>query len=282
MNVAHAAVAPSEIWSAWTFDPFVILSLALAGWLYARGVARLWSARGPRAVRPRQVAAYFIGLVFVGAALLSPLDALAGALVSGHMGQHLIFLVVAPPLLVYAAPGLVLTSALPVSLHRRLNRMRGRVLVSGAVIAVVVHAAAMWVWHLPAPYEAAIRNEWMHMLEHASFFGSALLFWSLVIQPRARRRTPHLVAIAGAVTIWILSGGLGALLSFATRPLYPVLAHDAPAWGLSALADQQLAGVIMWVPAGFTYLVAVAVLFVRWMDSMERRMQRTQAIEAPR
>ncbi|HEY7873863.1 MAG TPA: cytochrome c oxidase assembly protein [Actinomycetota bacterium] len=283
MDLAHETVTRSEIWGAWGFDPLALAALVAAGWLYARGIIRLWGARGPRAVRPRHVAAFYVGLTLVTIALVSPLDALAGALVSAHMAQHLVFLVVAPPLIVYAAPGLVMSSALPRSIHRSLNRARRPLaLVSGVAVAVVVHAVVMWIWHLPAPYEAAIANEWLHMLEHASFFGSALLFWGAVVEPRARRRVPYPAAIAGAVTIWILSGGLGALLSFATRPLYPVMAHDAARWGAGALADQQLAGVLMWVPAGFTYLVAIAVLFVRWMDSMERRMQRAQAMEVGR
>jgi putative membrane protein len=283
MNLAHATVTRAEIWGAWNLDPLALAALVAAGWLYARGSARLRSARQTPAVRPRQVAAFYVGLTLVAIALVSPLDALAGALVSAHMAQHLVFLAVAPPLIVYAAPGLVMSSALPPAIHRALNRARRPLaVVSGVAVAVVAHAVVMWLWHLPGPYEAAVGNEWVHMLEHGSFFTSALLFWSCLVDPRARRRVAYPAAIAGAVTIWILSGGLGALLSFATRPLYPVIAHDAASWGVGALADQQLAGVLMWVPAGFTYLVAIAVLFVRWMESMERRMQRAQAMEPGR
>jgi ubiquinol-cytochrome c reductase cytochrome c subunit len=130
----------------------------------------------------------------------------------------------------------------------------------------------MWLWHLPGPYQAAVRNEWLHALEHASFLATAVLFWSGVIQPRARRRVGYGPAIAYAFVVWMISGGLGAILSFATHPLYPDLAPNANNWSLSPLADQQLAGLIMWVPAGLVYLVAMASLFLRWMKSLERRM----------
>lgn len=282
MTLAHAPVDPARIWTSWAFDPVLVVALVAAGWLYARGVHRLWARGAGRGVRARQVVAYYGGLALVAVALMSPVEALASSLVSGHMGQHLLLLVPAPLLVVYAAPGLVLATGLPAGVRRALGSIRrpvnvvGRFLavLSGAAVAVVIHATAMWAWHLPGPYEVAVANDFLHALEHASFLSTALLFWAIVVQPRARRRAAYPIALVSALVVWMLSGGLGALLTFSSSPLYPALAHHAADWGLSPLADQQLAGAVMWVPAGFAYLVAMAVLFVRWMDSLERRPPR--------
>jgi putative membrane protein len=123
---------------------------------------------------------------------------------------------------------------------------------------------------MPGLYEAAVADDVLHALEHVTFLSTALLFWGLVVQPHGRRRAGYPIALLSAFTVWMLSGGLGALLTFSSSPLYPVLGHHSAEWGISPLTDQQLAGAVMWVPAGFAYLVAMAVLFVKWMGSLER------------
>ena len=278
MTLAHVAVAPGHLWTAWTFEPPTIAALLVSAFLYSWGLARLWERGHRHTVRPRQAVAFYAALVLLAVGLVSPLDALASSLVSAHMVQHLILLIVAPPLLVYARPALVGALALPQGALRYLNRIassRGavatRAFVTTGIVAVSLHAAAMWLWHLPGPYQAAVRSDWLHALEHASFLLTALVFWSAVIQPRARRRVSYGAAISYTFVVWMISGGLGAIMSFATHPLYPELARHAPAWGIGPLTDQQLAGVIMWVPAGLVYLVAMASLFLRWMSSLEGR-----------
>jgi putative membrane protein len=282
MTLAHAAIDPARIWVSWTFDPVLVVALLAAAWLDARGVRRLRARGHGRGVRPRQVAAYYGGLALIAVALLSPIEALAASLVSGHMAQHLVLLVPAPLLVVYADPGLVLSTGVPAAARRMLRLVRRTpgaarrvvVILAGPVVAVAVHAIAMWVWHLPGPYDAAVSNDLLHAVEHATFLGTALLFWGLVVKPRTRRRAAYPVALAGALVVWMLSGGLGALLTFSASPLYAALAHHASDWGISPLGDQQLAGVVMWVPAGFAYLVTMAVLFVRWMGALDRRAPR--------
>lgn len=294
MTLAHAAVAPGELWTSWPLDPAVVAILFLAAAVYARGIARLDAPERRRPVERRQVVAFYGGLASIAVALVSPLDALAGALVSAHMVQHLVLLLVAPPLLVYGRPVIVVGAALPPRRRRWLTgagrapafRLLERA-AGSAPIALAAHVVAMWVWHLPGPYQAAVRNDLVHALEHASFLVTALAFWAAVVQPRRRRTVPYGVAIASCFVAWIASGGLGALLSFATHPLYPTLAAHARTWGLTPLQDQQLAGVIMWVPAGVGYVIAMAALFLKWMASLERRMrtlQRTEpsVAEAPR
>jgi putative membrane protein len=284
MTLAHGAISPAELWTTWSFDPLILASIAAAVTLYARGLARLRARGRAKSVGGGQVAAFGVAVGLIAIALVSPLDALAETLVSAHMVQHLVFLVLAPPLLVYARPGFVMGLALPRDLVHRLNLLvrtpplaRAKAIVTSGLVAVALHSAAMWLWHLPGPYQAALEHDWLHGLEHVSFLATALLFWSVVIQPRARRRVAHGPAIFYCFIVWMISGGLGAILSFATGPLYPVLARNAPAWGLAPLTDQQLAGVIMWVPAGVVYLVAMAALFLRWMAALERRMRRAQA-----
>jgi putative membrane protein len=278
ISLAHAPIDPSGVWTSWTFDPLLVLILAGAAWLYARGVRRLWAKARERGVRARQVVAFYAALATIAVALMSPLEAVASSLVSGHMLQHLLLLVPAPVLLVYAAPALVLYCGLPARARTWTSALRrpsglGRrayAVLSGAAAAVTIHAAAMWAWHLPGPYNAAVTNELLHATEHATFLWSALLFWTLVVRPHGRRSAAYPIALLSVFTIWMLSGGLGALLTFSANPLYLVLGHHATDWGLSALADQQLAGAVMWVPAGFAYLATMAVLFVRWMGSLER------------
>lgn len=293
---AHGAAGPDGLWTSWTFDPLVVVGLVAAAWLYARGVRRLWGGGRGRGVGPRQVAAFYAGLASIALALVSPIEGLAGSLVSGHMAQHLLLLVPAPALLVYASPGLVLSAGLPDSARRAASSLRKpsgaprriAAVLTAAGAAVSLHVATMWIWHLPGPYGAAVVDDGLHAFEHASFLGTALLFWSLVVRPRGRPRRAYPVALVGVLVVWMLSGGLGALLTFSATPLYPELAHHAAEWGMSALSDQQLAGAVMWVPAGFAYLVTMAVLFVRWMDSLERgprRPARTgegRPAEAPR
>jgi cytochrome c oxidase assembly factor CtaG len=137
---------------------------------------------------------------------------------------------------------------------------------------------ALWAWHLRALYDAALEHAPIHALEHACFFGSAMLFWWTAVAPSGRRRLAR-----GADVLYVFTGGfqgavLGALFVFASTPMYPFYsaARTAP-WGLTPLADQQLAGAVMWVPSGIVFLVVAGWLFVRWLGAMEREMRRIEA-----
>jgi cytochrome c oxidase assembly factor CtaG len=139
---------------------------------------------------------------------------------------------------------------------------------------LVLHLAALYVWHLPVLYDAALGNDLIHALEHLSFFGTAWLFWWLIIDEKGRRRLGNGPAVLFVFLAGLASGALGALLTFAPAPLYPIQALGARAWGLTPLGDQQLAGLIMWVPAGVVYVLAAAVLFLRWMSEMDAAVAR--------
>ena len=268
-------VRPGEALAAWTVDPVVIVSLLLTGWAYGYGVHRLWAKGRGRGVSSGQVFAFWAGIAALGAALLSPVDALAHALFAAHMIQHLMLVLVAAPLLVFSAPAVPCSLALPGSSRRNLRALgRSRraatawAVLTAPLVVWILHVGALWLWHLPALYEAALRNEVLHALEHLSFFLTALLFWSLII-PLGRARMPYPARLGYVFVTALQSGALGAILTFATVPLYSVHAAGARAWGLSALQDQQLAGVIMWIPAGVVYLACMSLPFIRWMRSMD-------------
>jgi cytochrome c oxidase assembly factor CtaG/cytochrome c2 len=204
-------------------------------------------------------------------------------LFSAHMTQHELLMVVAAPLLVLGRPLIPALWALPMRWRKTLggvSRSRsfaaGWQTISGPAAAWIIHAIALWVWHLPGPYQATVTSDAMHTLQHASFFGTALLFWWSLIHARSARLS-YGASVLYVFTTAMHTGGLGALLTFAASPWYPHYETTAPLWGLTALEDQQLAGLIMWVPAGVTYLIAALMLITEWMRESERRAVRWRA-----
>jgi putative membrane protein len=256
-----APLRPEALWSYWNVDPWVLVPLVMALWLYGRGVGLLWARAGRgRGVSYVSVLSFATGAGGLVAALVSPLDALGGTLLSAHMAQHGLLIGVAPPLLLLGRPGVALawalvgarTPLLASGVWRALGGI-GRAL-SGPLRAAALHGLVLWLWHAPALFEAAVDHHWVHALEHACFFGTALLFWRAVLDARTGRRAgPALVA---AFVTFMHSGLLGGLITLAPRPLYAVYVGRSTVWGLTALDDQQLAGLLMWVPLGLPYLAA--------------------------
>lgn len=254
----------------WSPDPSVVASLLLLAASYGVGAARCRAAGRP--VTPGRAVAFVGGLTALGVALASPVETLAASLFSAHMVQHLLLVVVAAPLLALSRPGRVLLAAGPRSWRRRAHGLAGprpvrvgvhRLLhpVTVAVAGVVV----LWAWHLPTLYEGALADPVVHLLEHATLLGTAVATWWLV----GTRRGPLAIGRPAAVALLFVtalhSSALGAVLSLAAAPLYPTHIVRAPALGVSALSDQQLAGALMWVPPGIVYLVAMVVLLQRWL-----------------
>ncbi len=264
---------------AWTFEPAVSLSVIALGAGYLVGLRRLRRRRStPPVASTWRRAAFVGGVAAIVVALMSPLDGLSGELLSAHMGQHLVLVLLAAPLLVLSTPSVVLSMALPVPTRRALRRLAAhgpahalRRVASQPLTAWTVHVAVMWAWHVPSLYEAAIRNEALHAIEHASFLGTALLFWWVLLSgsPAGRRAIAAGPDVLYAVSAGVQGSMLGALLTFATSPLYRTYVEPAARHGVSALQDQQLAGLLMWVPAGVVYMAVAAALFVRWLGSVE-------------
>ncbi len=277
--VAHAHPGlppePHDLAGAWTWEPGVVLPLLLTAAAYLAGVRRVWARAGSgRGVRRSDVVRFAAGWVVLALALVSPLHALGGALFSAHMAQHELLLAVAAPLLVLGRPGVATAWALP----RRWRAPVGRAAYAVArrcralaapYGATAAHAAAIWLWHAPPVYGLALRSEVAHAAQHASFLGTALLFWWAVLSPRGRRHPG-----AGVLALFLTTlhtGALGALLALGTRVLVPHYLTTTAPFGLSPLEDQQLAGLVMWVPGSAAYVAAALwLLGTRLRDGVPR------------
>ena len=277
--LAHARVLviPKDIWAAWTFEPVTVALLVLSLGIYTAGVARVWSASAPGAgAQTWRVACFAVGWISLTLALVSPLHALGGMLFSAHMTQHEILISVAAPLLVLGKPVIPFIWAFPEAGRKRLAgwaHIRSvaaawRILTAPAV-AFAVHAIALWGWHLPGPYQATLTSDLAHSLQHTSFIVTALLFWWTVLGSRGElsRGKSMLYLFATALH----TGALGALLTFSPSPWYPAYATTTAAWGLTPLEDQQLGGLIMWIPGSVAYLAATLGIFALWLRESERR-----------
>jgi putative membrane protein len=215
--------------------------LAAALGLYVLGLGKLWRRAGAgRGIGVAHAGAFAAGWLAAAAALLSGLHHYAERLLWAHMVQHELLMVVAAPLLVLGKPLQAWSHIVPLRIPR---------LLSEPTLAWALHALAVWLWHAPALFEAAVRNEGLHIAQHASFFLSAALFWWSVLAPGAR----PLPGALSLLSTMIHTGLLGALMTFSPAPWYA-------GYGLE---DQQLAGLVMWVPAGVAYPLAALFLVSR-------------------
>ena len=266
---------------AWAFEPVVVVSLALSAALYAVGVRKLWrGAQTGRGVRRWEVWSFAGGWLALFVALVSPLHPWGRVLFSAHMTQHEILMLVAAPLMVLGRPVIAFLWALPIGWARALgNRAKAawwqkfwRALTN-PFVAWAVHAVALWVWHVPALFQATLRSEWVHTAQHLSFFVSALMFWWALIYGR-RGLLGYGAATLYMFTTMVHSGLLGALITFARAPWYPAYNGLTASWGLTPLEDQQLGGLIMWIPAGLVYIFAGLALFAAWLRESDARTLR--------
>jgi putative membrane protein len=215
--------------------------------------------------------------VGLGLALLSPLDALSSALASAHMVQHLLLLLVAAPLLALSAPSGAILRGSPPAVRRASGRWRRRLRLTHRNLAVVGHPAAVWLvsvgvlwfWHAAVPNDAALDSAPLHLLEHGSFLVTAVLFWHVVVGVRGTARVSNGLGVLLVFAMAMQSVFLSVLLTFARTPWYAGYATTTAPWGLDPLTDQQLAGVIMWIPAGGIYLVTALTLLVSWIRASE-------------
>jgi putative membrane protein len=274
---------PDDLWKTWGWEPVVILCLALSLWLYLRGVSRLWRAAAAGVgIRRWEAAAYLAGWLALFVALVSPLHPMGRVLFSAHMTQHEVLMLVAAPLLVLGRPLIPFIWALPASMRPRVGAL-GKVrwfekfwrAITNPLAAWAIHAVALWIWHAPSLFQATIDNEFVHTLQHLSFLVSALLFWWAIVHS-SKGLMSYGAAVLYMFTTSVHSGLLGALITFSSSIWYPAYAETTPSWGLTPLEDQQLGGLIMWIPAGIVYIVAGLALFAGWMREAERRMRLKQ------
>lgn len=283
---ASVAVTPDGLWQAWNPDPLVVVLLGLATWCYARGTTSIWRQVGRgRVVRPARTVAWGAAVTTLAVALLSPVEAIAHALLAGHMVQHVLLTLVAAPLLVLASPTLPLLRGLPHRLRRRAARLhaRGAALRRAAgtgpwVLGVAaVYGVTLVAWHLPAAYEGALAHVLLHAVEHAMLLGASVLLWWTVFESGRRSAFGYGTGIALVFVAGLVHVGLGAVLSLAPAALYPAYADGAAAWGMTPVGDQQLGGVLMWAPSKLLHGAVVAVLAVAWLRDVEARTRRRQA-----
>jgi putative membrane protein len=227
------------------------------------------------------VAAHALGLATLAVALLSPLDALSAALFSAHMLQHLMLMALAAPLLTLGAPRRVYLWGAPAWLRRALGRLLSlrwlretTALLGAPLMAIGLHTLAVWAWHAPGPYEAALRSEAIHALEHAAFLGTALWVWHHVAralpQGSGAYGSQHGAALCLLFASMVQSSLLGMLITIAPAAWYPEHGASAVAWGMTPLEDQQLAGLWMWIPGGVPHVIAALAVFYAWLCASEK------------
>jgi putative membrane protein len=276
---------PHDLIYTWGFDPLVLASLVLSGWLYVRGCLKLWRGAGVgRGIRRWEAIAYLAGWLALFVALVSPLHPMGEVLFSAHMTQHEIMMLVAAPLIVLGKPVIAFLWALPISWSRRLGgwtnaRYFARTWnsITNPLTAWLIHAVSLWVWHVPMLFQATLRSDLVHTIQHLFFLGSALLFWwALVHGPRGT--LGYGAAALYVFTTSVHSGVLGALITFSRSLLYPAYSVTTLSWGLTPLEDQQLGGLIMWVPAGLVYIVAGLAFCAGWLKESDRTISKREAV----
>jgi putative membrane protein len=226
---------------------------------------------------------FAIGSLVLVVALVSPLDALGGKLFAAHMVQHELLMIVAAPLLVLGRPLAIWAWALPFEWRRATGHFFHHpawrlpwLYVTSPLVAWLLHALALWAWHIPLFFDAALASNAVHALQHGAFLATALLFWWSILGATTRRQRG--IALVSLFTTMIHTGALGALMTLSNVPWYSAYLGTAPSYGLDALEDQQLGGLIMWVPAGLIYIVCGLVLATRWLQERSPRERRRESL----
>jgi cytochrome c oxidase assembly factor CtaG len=270
-------ISPQNLWSAWSYEPLTIALLVLTAALYVFGLRQM-KTQPPR----WQIASFATGIVVLALTLLSPLHQLGTALFSAHMAQHELLMLIAAPFIALGRLEIPLLWAIPEKWRRSLgHRIATRFaahtwrILTIPIAAWLIHGVTIWIWHVPALYQATLESEWIHASQHLCFLITALMFWWTLLIGRGNMQ--HGVAVAYVFTTAIHTSILGALLTCSSRLWYPIYQGRTEPWGLSALQDQQLGGLIMWVPAGVVYVALGLWLFVRWLRESDRRLAYTQA-----
>jgi putative membrane protein len=272
--IATPALAHTSSARAGTSTYWLGVSLLVVAIWYTRGLTRLWPHTHARRPMAWRAVAFYAGCVALGIALLPPLDLAAHRSFAFHMVQHETLMLVAAPLLVLGRGLPMFLWALPREGRRgagRATRWPGTrgiwTRITSPMSAWLLHAAALWAWHVPAWFNAAVTNAAVHHAQHVSFLVTALIFWHALL--RHAGQGARGMGLVYLFTTTIHTGVLGALLTFAPRPLYATLdrgLQDASA--LTPLEDQQLGGLIMWVPGALVYVAVALWLTARWLHAL--------------
>jgi putative membrane protein len=247
----------------WEIPPLTTLMLLLAAQVYLRGWLLIGNSR-PQQFPVWRLVCYMGGLFALFLAVASPLDTLDGVLLSAHMGQHFLFMSVAPPLLLLGAPQVPLLRGLPRIFVRhvlgpffRMHWLRqlGHLLTNLKPAWLLMNLAYIG-WHVPAAYELALHSENWHNAEHGCFFFTSILFWWPILRPwPSRSRTLRWMLLPYLLISDIINTGISAFLCFAGRPVYPTYIMNPNPLGVSPLYDQAAAGAFMWVFGSIVFLI---------------------------
>jgi len=257
-------------------------TLTLAAMVHLLGRWRLKQRGGQELIAPWRSASYLCGLAVLWVALMSPIDVLSGQFFFMHMIQHLLLVMVAPPLLLIGNPMPIMMWGLPAALRREIGRWLSGGAVFRRVLAALTTPGLVWLafvaalvgWHDPGAYEAALRSDLVHDVEHLTFFGTAVLFWWHVTgaAPRIHKTMSEGLRIGYTLSVLPPNMITGVVISFTAGLLYPYYATVARPWAITIQQDQMLGGTIMWIPGSMMYLLAALILlsrFVRTEDSVE-------------
>ena len=276
------------VFTSWDFNPWLLTPALVTGVLYARGWRRLYK-RAPHRIGFKQFTSFFAGLITILFALMSPLDAFAGWLLTVHMIQHLLLMMVAPPLLLYGGPYLPLLFGLPRDFLRDgvqpflaspTLRKVGHFIVH-PVFSLSAFVFTNTAWHLPAMYELALRSPTWHQVEHVCFLTTALLFWWPIIQPYPWvARTQRWLIVPYLFLADIQNTALSAFLIFYERALYPTYQIVPRITTLTQLDDQAAAGAIMWVAGSIFFLVPVGLITMQLLSTQRRVVSRNHSVRS--
>lgn len=282
---------------SWEWRIEVLIPLIVAGVVYFVGWRRLRlkAQRRPALASGWRLLTYWLGLLSIGIALLSPIDVLANQLLFMHMIQHKFLLIIAPALLMLADPMPVLLWGLPAALRRRaggvLSRLLHRKSASRSFLRQATAPGVVWMlfvialigWHDPNLYNAALRNDLVHDFEHLSFFVTAALYWWHVVGagPRIHKRFSRPARIMYLIAAIPPNMLTGIVIAFAGQVIYSYYLSVPRIWGIDALGDQTLAGVLMWVPGSMMYLMAILILLARWLQDEENKPPLPESVWAP-
>ena len=265
----------------WTYDPWITVPLAITALLFAIGWWRLRArSRGGRARIRSRAQLFAAGWVTLAGALVTPLHQAGERSFTMHMIEHELLMLLAAPLLVMAEPLSAMLWAFPLSARRGIGRLTSSPPIAttfrwstGAGVATLVQAAMLWIWHMPALFDLALGSEVWHAVQHLSFIVSALLFWTAMLGRRGAGASAAADRATAAFCLFatsLVTGALGALMALSTSPWYAGYARLGLApFGLSPAEDQQIAGLIMWIPGGLVHL-GVALALVRTLLTPQR------------
>ena len=266
-----------DFWlTQWNWEPSILIGTALITGLYLYAIGPLRKRYYPaEQVRRGQTISFLLGMLVMFLALVSPLDELGDSyLFSAHMVQHLFLTIVGPPLLLLGTPEWFVKPLLRNKVVFKIAKA-----LTYPAVAFVLYNADFWLWHAPPLYNATLENQNIHILEHLTFIVFGILYWWPIFSPS--KDLPRL-SIGGQILYLFLSGMpsvlLGAGLTF-SPPLYAPYLAAPRVWGISAATDQQLGGLIMWVPVSILYIIIMSVLFIHWMQQQEAK-QLAQEAEA--